>query len=60
MNCPTCNNRMMQRTTYEKLMKAGRRVNGKRKIEKYCEYCEWKGTTGAGAELRAAIQSRRK
>jgi len=52
--CPTCKNQIGTRKVlqdHKGPMCSPRYIN-----EPFCPYCEWKGTTGPGAQLRAIIK----
>jgi hypothetical protein len=34
----------------------GPKCSARRETQEYCEYCEWKGTTGPGKLLRSLIK----
>jgi len=52
--CPTCKNNLETRkyiVDYHGPMGTARKVT-----ESFCAYCEWKGTTGPGKQLRDLIK----
>lgn len=49
--CSTCNNDLQYRKVLRKT--TGPFCTRLFKQEEYCAYCEWKGTTGPGAVLKA-------
>ena len=54
MNCNICNNDLQTVTVWQPGGPMGTRIRAK---ETYCPYCSWKGTSGAGKQLREAIRS---
>lgn len=54
MNCPTCGNQIRKRKVF--VGNVGPKCAPVYNKEPYCSYCEWKGTTGAGKELRDIIK----
>ncbi len=54
MNCPTCKNEMNTR----RIPKRNQGPYGVTVWERqhFCPYCEWKGTTGPGKQLRDIIK----
>jgi len=54
MYCPKCNNSIRFRKI--KSTKTGPLCTPLFEQVEYCEYCEWKGTTGMGKQLRDVIK----
>jgi hypothetical protein len=54
MKCTTCGNLMGRRKVRRK--ETGPFCRPLYRTEKYCSYCEWKGTSGTGKLLRAIIK----
>ena len=54
MICPTCKNEMKSRRVESSY--CGVLNRPLYEDVKYCPYCEWKGTTGAGKQLRNLIK----
>jgi len=53
-NCKICNNPLVTRRVKSEFTGPLGRVLYEK--QSYCGYCEWKGTLGAGAELKALIK----
>lgn len=52
--CPTCKNALSTRLVLSSF--TGPFCSPLYKTQKYCAYCEWKGTTGPGKQLRELIK----
>lgn len=52
--CPTCKNAMSTRRVLSRF--TGPFCSPKYEVQEYCAYCEWKGTTGPGKQLRELIK----
>ena len=51
--CTTCNNQMQTRKIFKDYK--GPYCRARYAKEKFCEYCEWKGTIGPGKQLKDII-----
>lgn len=54
MTCPTCNNELKKRSVLSHHI--GPKCTPIYEKVSYCPYCEWKGTAGPGAYMRAMIK----
>lgn len=54
-NCSVCNNTIKYRQTLEKEYMGMGVWERKKEQLPYCDYCEWKGTTSLGRQLRKFI-----
>ena len=52
MKCNTCNNDLQTVTVWLPGGPMGTRI---RSVETFCQYCNWKGTTGPGKQLREMV-----